>query len=59
MRKCRLLVVMIVVQSVSAQELNCRVKINTETIMGANRQVFNTLEKALNDFVNKTEWTGN
>lgn len=59
MRKCLLLVVMIAVQGVSAQELNCRVKINTETIMGANRQVFNTLEKALNDFVNKTEWTGN
>jgi hypothetical protein len=51
--------VLIVGQLAAAQELNCRVKINTETIMGANRQVFNTLEKALNDFVNKTEWTGN
>jgi hypothetical protein len=59
MRKYLLLFVLIVGQLAAAQELNCRVKINTETIMGANRQVFNTLEKALNDFVNKTEWTGN
>ena len=59
MRKCLLLLVMIVVQGLSAQELNCRVKINTETIMGANRQDFNTLETALNDIVNNTDWTGN
>lgn len=40
-----------------AQELNCTVKVNADKVGGTNTQVFKTLEKALNDFVNKTDWT--
>lgn len=43
--------------SMKGQELNCTVKINYERITDANPQVFKTLERALNDFVNNTRWT--
>ena len=58
MRNYWIILVLIWTSSVSAQELNCTVKVNAEQIAGTNKQVFKTLEKALNDFVNKTEWTG-
>lgn len=40
-----------------AQELNCSVKVNYDQISGTNTQVYRTLEKSLNDFVNNTAWT--
>ena len=43
--------------SVNGQELNCTVKISYERITDANPQIFKTLERALNDFVNNTKWT--
>jgi hypothetical protein len=39
-----------------AQELNCKLTVNSDQVPGTNRQVFNTLEKTLNDFVNKNVW---
>jgi hypothetical protein len=41
----------------SAQELKCVIAINSEQVSGTNRQVFKTLELALNEFVNKQKWT--
>jgi hypothetical protein len=43
--------------AVSAQELNCTVKVNYSQIQGTNAQVFTTLENALNEFVNNRRWT--
>ena len=43
--------------TVQAQELNCTVKINFDRITDANPQIFKSLEKSLNDFVNNTRWT--
>lgn len=43
--------------SATAQELNCTVTINSEQVGQTNQQVFKTLERALNDFMNKTKWT--
>lgn len=40
-----------------AQELNCRVEVNSDQIQGTNKQVFATLQSALNDYVNTTRWT--
>lgn len=42
---------------VLAQELNCRVEVNADQIQGTNKQVFSTLQSALNDYVNTTRWT--
>jgi hypothetical protein len=43
---------------IQAQQLNCTVTLNTQKVSNANQQVFKTLETALNEFVNKTDWTG-
>lgn len=56
MRKILFLLLMIA-GSVQAQELNCTVKINYDRITNANTQIFRTLERSLNEFVNKTRWT--
>ena len=42
----------------NAQELNCTVTINSDKVPGSNKQVFTTLENALNEFINQTRWTG-
>lgn len=43
--------------NINSQEVNCLVKINYEQIGGSNRQVFQTLETALTEFINQTKWT--
>ncbi|PIF01355.1 MAG: DUF4835 domain-containing protein [Maribacter sp.] len=43
--------------TVSAQELNCVVTVNSDQVSQTNQQIFKTLERSLNDFVNKTKWT--
>ncbi|HLP04843.1 MAG TPA: DUF4835 family protein [Paludibacter sp.] len=40
-----------------SQELNCTIKINSDQIQGSNKQVFSTLQKSLNEFVNNRKWT--
>lgn len=42
---------------VNAQELNCTLVINADQTGRQNQQVFKTLERSLNDFINKTTWT--
>ena len=45
--------------NLQAQELNCKVTINTQKItQSANIKIFKTLEQQLNDFMNTTKWTG-
>jgi hypothetical protein len=43
---------------VNAQELNCIVTVNSDKIVTTNKQIFQTLQRSLTDFVNKTSWTG-
>ncbi len=40
-----------------AQELNSRVEINTSQLEGTNKSVFETLQNAVNEYVNTTQWT--
>ena len=40
-----------------AQELNCQVEINTDAISGTNKSVFETLQSAVNDYMNTTTFT--
>lgn len=42
---------------ISAQELNCEVTVNSDQVGQTNQQIFKTLERSLNDFVNKNKWT--
>lgn len=40
-----------------AQELQCTVTVNSDQVGQTNQQIFRTLERSLNDFVNKNKWT--
>ncbi len=40
-----------------SQELNCNFSINTSKIQGTNRQVFESMEELIRDFLNNTVWT--
>jgi len=44
-------------ESLSAQELNCAVTINSDQIQGTNKQVFETLQNAVSDYLNTTVFT--
>jgi hypothetical protein len=41
----------------NAQELNCKVTVNSDQVSQGDLPVFKTLERSLNDFVNKSKWT--
>lgn len=40
-----------------AQELNCKVSINRSQVQGTNLTVFETLQKAITEFMNNRSWT--
>lgn len=41
-----------------SQELNCTVVVNAQQTGDENLPVFKTLERQINEFINKTKWTG-
>jgi hypothetical protein len=43
--------------SVKSQELNCNIQISAQRIQGSNRQVFETMQRDIYDFMNSTVWT--
>ncbi len=45
------------VNTAYSQELNCSVEINSEQVQGANKDVFTTLQQAIADYMNTTQWT--
>ncbi len=40
-----------------AQELNCQVEINSDQVQGTNKSIFETLQGAINDYMNTTQFT--
>ena len=40
-----------------AQELNCTVSINSDLIEGSNKQVYTTLQTAIEEYMNQNRWT--
>jgi hypothetical protein len=42
---------------IKSQELNCNVQISAQRIQGSNRQVFETMQKDIYEFMNNTVWT--
>jgi hypothetical protein len=43
--------------SLQAVELNATVKVNSERIESANQNLFSSLERAMNSFINDTQWS--
>ena len=39
------------------QELNCKVEINSSQVQGTNKSMFTTLEQAINEYMNTTDFT--
>ncbi|HNS29820.1 MAG TPA: DUF4835 family protein, partial [Tenuifilaceae bacterium] len=39
------------------QELRCNVQINAQKIQGTNRQMFQTMQTSIYEFMNNTNWT--
>jgi hypothetical protein len=42
---------------INSQELNCNVQISAQRIQGSNRQVFETMQRDIYEFMNNTVWT--
>ena len=51
-----LLAILLGVVGVYAQELNCTVEINTDKINGTDKAVFPTLQTAITEYMNNTQW---
>jgi hypothetical protein len=58
MHKLMTLLVFLFFGLTHAQQLNCTVSVNAQRLTNSNQQVFRTLENSLNEFINKTDWTG-
>ena len=57
MRNILSLFLVLIFSCAQSQELNCTVTVNAQKLPNANQSVFKTLETALNEFVNRTQWT--
>jgi len=57
MRKLITVVVFLLAMGLQAQELTCTITVNSDQLTNGDLPIFKTLEKSLNDFVNKTKWT--
>lgn len=56
--KYYLIVFLILISGIAnAQELNCNVQISAQRIQGSNRQVFETMQRDIYEFMNSTVWT--
>ena len=53
------IVALVFAVNVSAQELNCKVEINSDQVEGTYKQVFTTLEQAMNEYMNTNIFTNN
>lgn len=57
MHKLVCFLMLVLIGSLQAQELQCEVVVNSDRVSNANPQVFVTLQKAVSEFVNNTRWT--
>ncbi len=51
------LVSLIGIASLRAQEINCTVTVNSDQIEGSNKQVYETLKSAIEEYMNQNRWT--
>ena len=51
------LVSLVGIASLRAQEINCTVTINSDQIEGSNKQVYETMKSAIEEYMNQNRWT--
>lgn len=54
---CSILLLLLSSMIVSAQELNCRVRVMHDKIQNVDKELFNNMERSLNEFMNTRKWT--
>ena len=54
---CIILLITFVSSSLPAQELNCKVDVNSDQIPGSDKRVFESMKTALFEFMNNRKWT--
>lgn len=57
MKKFLIILLSFLTVGINAQELKCNVSVNHSRIQGTNKEVFITMQEALNNFMNNTVWT--
>lgn len=53
----QIILILLTVTQLKAQELNCSITVNSDKIPGSNKQVFTTMQRALSELVNQKRWT--
>ena len=48
---------LLIVNLADAQELQCNFQVNSDQIQGSNKEIFQTLQRSLTEFINNTRWT--
>jgi len=59
MRNCLYLFILLLVSGIrlQAQELNATVTVNSDRIQSTNKSIFTSMQRALNQFINGTQWS--
>ena len=57
MRKVFLTLALAMAVGMSAQEINCTVTVNSDQIEGSNKQIFETLKRSIEEYMNQNRWT--
>ena len=57
MKKQLLIILSLLSWGIFAQELSCKVTINTQRVNQTNQRVFATLQRSLQEFINRKAWT--
>ncbi len=57
MRKLLTILFFVAFFSASAQELNCQVQVVSQQVQQSDRRIYETLQKAIFEFINTTKWT--
>jgi hypothetical protein len=57
LKYCFLIVLILSAETGYTQELNCNVQISAQKIQGSNRQVFESMQRDIYEFMNNTVWT--
>ncbi len=52
-----LLTSLFISMTASSQELNCKVEVNSQQVQNTNKQVFQTLQDAINEYMNSTKFS--
>jgi len=54
---CLIFFLLLLPEIISSQELNCNIQVSAQRIQGSNRQVFESMQKDLFEFMNNTVWS--